>query len=260
MIVYYENSNGEKINLLQSPYRVIEADWYDSDWEEKTDGYEKEVELDVFGSKVDFVSNMERLYKVFAVDSELGVCGKLYVNGSYIRCNVLQSKKDDWKGYVFATVELVFIAPKLEWIQEVKKSFYPHAKENVAIGLNYPFNYPYNYTAENRDVVNFEIDHITANDFRMIVYGPCVNPCVFINGCPYEVYASLDKYEYLVIDSEEYTITKYQSNGTTANLFDNRGHEYSVFEKIPSGYVNFNWSGDFGFDLLLYLKRKEAKW
>lgn len=53
---------------------------------------------------------------------------------------------------------------------------------------------------------------------------------------------------------------KYLSNGTTANLFDVRGYDYSVFKKIPSGLISVNWSGDFGIDLYVFLKRKEAAW
>ena len=53
---------------------------------------------------------------------------------------------------------------------------------------------------------------------------------------------------------------KYLSNGTTANLFDVRGYDYSVFEKITSGLISVNWSGDFGIDLYVFLKRKEAAW
>mgnify|MGYP004561900183 CR=1 FL=1 len=58
----------------------------------------------------------------------------------------------------------------------------------------------------------------------------------------------------------EETITKYLSNGMTANLFDVRGYDYSVFEQIPPGLISVNWSGDFGVDLYIFLKRKEAAW
>ena len=88
----------------------------------------------------------------------------------------------------------------------------------------------------------------------------CVNPKVLMNGYPYEVLTTLEKNEYLIINSSEQTIMKYLSNGTIANLFDVRGYDYSVFEKIPSGLISVNWSGDFGIDLYVFLKRKEAAW
>lgn len=87
-----------------------------------------------------------------------------------------------------------------------------------------------------------------------------MNPKVLINGYPYEVLTTLENNEYLIINSMEQTITKYLSNGATANLFDARGYDYSVFEKIPSGLISVSWSGDFGIDLYVFLKRKEAAW
>ena len=37
MIVYYENMNGEKLNLLKAPFRTTETDWFDADWSESSD-------------------------------------------------------------------------------------------------------------------------------------------------------------------------------------------------------------------------------
>ena len=30
MIVYYENMNGEKLNLLKAPFRTTKTDWFDA--------------------------------------------------------------------------------------------------------------------------------------------------------------------------------------------------------------------------------------
>lgn len=111
-----------------------------------------------------------------------------------------------------------------------------------------------------RGVTTWDIEHVTASDFEMILYGPCVNPYVIINGHTYTVYTDLEAGEYLVIDSRAYTATKYLSNGTTQNMFNERGLADSIFEKIPSGLLRINWSGDFGFDLTLFLERREARW
>ena len=260
MVVYYENSKGEILNLLKKPYRTVEADWYDSDWDESATGYEKKINIDVFGNRAEFVDNMENLYRIIAVDSEVGVYGRLYVNGSYLRCKILKSKKSSWKGYVFSEVEMIFYAPALEWVEESRKSFFPQQEETSVGGFNYPFNYPFNYTASKRGVSQWEVDYIIPSDFHMIIYGPCVNPRILVNGYPYEVLTSLERNEYLVIDSANSTVTKYSANGITMNLFDNRGYEHSVFEKLPTGLLTFNWSGDFGFDIILYRVRREAKW
>ena len=59
MIVYYENSKGEQLNLLKAPSRTMKTDWFDADWSESSDGYEKTVTIDVFGKRNEFRSNME---------------------------------------------------------------------------------------------------------------------------------------------------------------------------------------------------------
>lgn len=260
MIAYYENSNGEKLDLLKAPYRMINADIFDSDWDETDTGYEKTVDIDVFGKQEDFAANMEQLYKIIAVDSERGVYGKLYINDTYLRCNIRKSRKAGWKGFVYSEVEMVFYAPVLEWIQEIRKSFYPQSGESLTEGFNFPFNFPFNFTQESRGVENWRIDHVVASDFQMVIYGSCMDPKIYINGYPYEVNTELHENEYLILDSKNCTILKFNSDGTVSNIFHERGYEYSVFEKIPSGVLTLNWPGKFGFDLTLFLIRREPKW
>ena len=44
------------------------------------------------------------------------------------------------------------------------------------------------------------------------------------------------------------------------NLFNVRGRDFYIFEKIPTGILNVSWSGSFGFDLNLLSERGEPKW
>lgn len=81
---YYKNSRGEVLWLTKAPFRTVEADWFDSTWEEKDGGYEKTITIDVFGKRSEFIQNMERLYKVISVDSETGNYGRLYVNDTFL--------------------------------------------------------------------------------------------------------------------------------------------------------------------------------
>ena len=260
MVVYYENSKGEKIDLLKSPYRTVEADWYDSDWSEAASGYEKTVKIDVFGRVDEFTRNMEHLYSIFGYDADNDLYGKLYVNGTFLRCRLKKSKKTNWKGYIYTVVEMTFSAPKMEWITEKYLQFFPQVAAQTNKGLNFPFNFPFNFALSKRGYETVEIDNTSTNDFQLLVYGPCVNPRILINGYPYEVFCSLEQNEYMLIDSKLHTIIKRLSNGTTLNLYNERSLEYSVFEKIPSGVLTINWSGNFGFDLILFLKRREARW
>ncbi len=259
MIAYYKNSRGQTINFMKSPYRTVEADWFNANWEEESDGYEMKMSIDVFGDRAEFKSNMESLYQIIAVDAEEDTYGRLYVNDTFLRCKIKTSEKSGWKGYVYSEIELTFEAPTLSWIREARKQFSVR-QETTLDGLNFPFNFPFNFAPSQKGQVSWNIEHPTSSEFQMIVYGPCVNPRVLINGYPYEVFTTLDSGDYMIIDSQSDTVYKHLSNGTIQNLFHNRGLEHSIFEKIPSGLLNINWSGDFGFDLILYLERREAAW
>ena len=245
---------------MKAPFRTVEADWFDADWTESSSGYEKTVDIDVFGNREQLAENMEHLYSIIAVDAEEGTYGRLYVNDTFLRCRIQTSKKSNWKGYVYSEVELTFIAPKLAWVKEEKNTFFSQAEGTAADGLDFPFDFPFDFADTRKGSATWEIDHVTASDFQMIVYGPCVNPRILINDQAYEVFTTLESNEYMIIDSRDYAVHKYLANGTVQNLFDNRGLEQSVFEKISSGLLRINWSGDFGFDLTLFLERREARW
>lgn len=257
---YYKNSRGEILNLLGYPYLTAEADWFNSDWEESSSGYQRTVQVDVYGNDDELVQNMERLYRIIAVDAEEGTYGRLYVNDTFLYCRIQSSTKENWKGYVFSEVELTFIAPKLSWVTEATRQFFPQTEPVAADGLDFPFDFPFDFADERLGVAVWEIDHVTASDFEMIVYGPCVNPQILINGHTYEVFTTLEANEYMIINSRDQTVYKYLTNGTAQNLFHDRGLADSVFEPIPSGLLRINWPGTFGFDLTLFLERREARW
>lgn len=147
---YYKNSKGEVLWLTKAPFKTVESDWFDSSWEDSTDGYEKTVSIDVFGKREEFISNMEKLYRVISYDSEVGVLGRLYVNDTFLPCQIIRTEKNGWKGYVYSEVELTFWAPELSWITEVKKSFYPQTIAKAADGLDFPFDFPFDFANEKR--------------------------------------------------------------------------------------------------------------
>lgn len=257
---YYKNSKGEVLWLTRAPFRTIDADWFNTTWEETDEGYEKVITLDVFGKREEFVKNMEMLYRIISVDAETGNYGRLYVNDTFLPCQIYKTKKTGWKGYVYTEVELTFLAPELSWITILEKRFFSQSESDSDNGLDFPVDFSFDFLNEKRGSSSFDINHIIPSDFEMIIYGPCVNPKVLINRYPYEILTTLESNEYLVLNTAEQTITKYLSNGTTENLFNLRGYDYSVFEKIPSGLISVSWSGDFGIDLYVFLKRKEAAW
>ena len=97
-------------------------------------------------------------------------------------------------------------------------------------------------------------------DFKMILYGPVVNPMVDIDGNIYQIIADVKENEYIVIDSLEHYVEQVDVVGVSTNRYNSRNKEWNIFQKIKPGISNIVWPGDFGVDLILYVKRSEPKW
>ena len=153
---YYKNSRGEVLWLTKAPFRTVEADWFDSTWEEKDGGYEKTITIDVVGKRNEFVQNMETLYKIISVDSETGNYGQLYVNDTFLPCQIYETKKTGWKGYVYTEVELKFVAPELSWITVLNKRFFSQEEIAADSGLDFDYDFPFDFMNEKRGSAEFE--------------------------------------------------------------------------------------------------------
>ena len=105
----------------------------------------------------------------------------------------------------------------------------------------------------------------TASGFKMIIYGPCINPLIRIAGHVYELRTTLYDGEYAVIDSstryaKDRKIIKVKADGTEENLFNSKNNESSIWEKIPAGLSIVSWNGAFGFDIILFNERGTPRW
>lgn len=263
MIFLYENSKGEKLNLLKKPYRAYEADVFDSSWEVSSDGYEKTIEIDVVDDKSNFSGNMNRLYDVFAVDSDNDKDGKLWINNTYLRCHVIRSEKSNWKGSLISTVLLTFIAKDLTWIKESVESFWAYGTKARRIsdeGFDFNYDFDHDYTAPEQGRNNITVSATCPVDFSAIIYGQAYYPEFAINGYRYKILDTLDDGEYIIIDSVSKSITKYTSDGKSENILNKRDTSQSIFAKINPGTNLVTWDGTFGFDIVFYIARKEPLW
>ena len=94
----------------------------------------------------------------------------------------------------------------------------------------------------------------------MIIYGPCTNPKIIIKDQEYQVYETLEKSEYIEIDSRAKTIIKYKTDGTKENIFHKKSTKNSIFAEIPEGELLINWDGTFGFDITAFKERSVPEW
>ena len=233
MICYYRNSNGQEINLMRYPYRLITADFFTYEWEESTfngkiygfsrSTWEKDVKLDVFCRAAEFPEAMNALEDIISIDVLKNTPGKIYVNGEYLSCFIKGVQKDEWEAGIYTVVTLKVISDNPFWINESSEHFY--AKDSILEDeksefLDYPYDYDYDYTISDIGSQIWNIDHVVACPYLLTVYGPVTDPRILIDGRVIEVYTTLESNEYLILDSRDHTIIKYLSNGTGSPHLD----------------------------------------
>lgn len=271
----YINTQNQVIDFRQFNTQIYQAGFHSYTWEYEgtqqqygtvisqftKSPLEYEMIIAIRGTQKEKEQVLNNITDIVEYDIVNNVQGQLWWGDYYLNCNIITANTEPSDVFTGAEKTMGILAPYPFWIKPLKKSFYPDAGGNEGNGfLNYDYNYNYNYTAAASGSTQWAVDHYAPSEFQMIIYGPCVDPSININGWTYGFTDTLQANEYAIIDSQNNTIIKYRANGTTANLWNNRFTEQSVFEPIPSGILNVNWSGAFGFDITLYIERSEPKW
>ena len=272
MDIFYRNHLGQSVNFMDWPYKISESDFFDYEWSyEKSETLnprvsriywelkEKSMKLSISsGNEEAYHNALNHLLSVFELDVIDESCGRLYIGRNYVNCYIMSSKKSDWcPGTCFLVNEFSVLCESA-WIKETPYSF-----EAKALSLSnvkkYAYKYPYRYSISAGE--NFvENSHYADCNFKLRIYGPCVNPHIIIGTHRYQVWTILTAGEWLEIDSIHNKVYKVMVNGTKVSLFNERDKLSSVFEKIPPGRQRVAAPGTFNFDLVLYEERSEPEW
>lgn len=209
----------------------------------------------------DGINARNRLFEIAEKDTLAMNHGKIYVGDYYLRCFVTKSQKKDYlqnNRYMVATLTISTDYPF--WIRETTNTFRKLGSGgSTGAFLDYSFDYPYDYMAETASGT-LNNTAVAESNFRMIIYGSCINPVVYINGHAYSVECTVGAGEYLTIDSVTKKIYLTGVDGTITNLFGKRNRESYIFQKIPPGNNSVTWEGDYGIDIILLEERSEPKW
>lgn len=200
---------------------------------------------------------INKLHEEFENDIRSMQQSRLTWGSWYIDCYIVASSTAP-ETISWTTNEIEIFCPRPFWVKEEKKSFIAQAEPPVSqTFLDYEYDYQYDYFLGAIGTENWVRSFPFESDFKMYIYGPVSNPRVIINGYAYQVFDTLEATEYMIIDSLQHTVTKYLANSTHVSIFDLRNKAQSVFEKIPGGNLSVNWTGLFGFDLIIFDERSE---
>lgn len=267
MIVRYVNHNGTEVNLNKEPYKMLISDLLDYEWEVSIAsnrivgfGYtvkEKALNIDVHRSReAGAREHMNALTEMFETDILSGTPGRLYIDDQYMVCYIKSSEKDNWGADQIIQCEYGIITDHPLWIKETSYTF-KSADITSTSNKRYGYRYGYRYASGMKDTYILN-EHFAPAQFRLRIYGPCVNPLIAIGGRIYTVHTILEDGEYLEVDSMAQTVIKTMMNGTKVNLFHYRGLD--IFQKISPGKQVVSWDGKFDFDITLFKERSEPEW
>lgn len=273
--IYYVNSNNEKIDLLEPPYMLQTGELFGYKWNYESkqrlggggkitnirkDLEERTLTLSIVNYGVEnYEEAIDHLHGVVDIDVLKKTPGRLYVGDMYLNCYVTASEKSEWEpeaGYIDVSLTLAVEYPM--WVGENPYTFHSFGISSTN-NKRYPRRYPYRY-ANGMNSTYIINPHFANSNFKLIIYGPVVNPMVTTGGVSYLVNAILEEGEYLVIDSRSRTIIKVKKNGEQENLYHNRQKGRNFFRKIAPGRQPISWTGKFNFDLIIYEERGEPKW
>lgn len=275
MIIKYINSKGKTLSLNSSELRIKEANFHDYAWrysykERKNGIYVNEfvkneaqypVLLCAFGSLERRKELFNEFLEVTEYDVARNVPGTLWYGDWYLECFVIQSSTKPNKNY-YTERDIVIMGPSNEWIKKTTQKFYSKSNAQTfdnSLNADYPRDYLYDYESKvSKESINNE--GYFDEDFRMIIYGPVIDPAVKIGKNLYQVFTEIKEREYLIIDTKELIVAQYDIVGNETIKYNSRNKDYQIYEKIPIGINDVTWSGDFGFDITTYEKRSEPKW
>lgn len=218
---------------------------------------EKSLPVKIFGNKQQSLTARNRLYEVIDADTTANIPGKLWFDDYYMGCYVSSSVKSRYMPDNLQ-IDLTLVTDTPYWTKEVTSEFRPLQLQS---GLKYNKKYNFKYTdySVNATVTN---NTLTAAPFKIVIYGPCENPEIFIGSQQYKINTTLNQQEYLTLAAvdKEKTIYLTDAYGMRTNLFNKREKSVDVFAQIPNGTFDVTWDGNFSFDLTVFDRRNEPPW
>jgi hypothetical protein len=279
-LYYLSGTGGEKLDLMSSQYRANIQDLLQYEWDYETSDNvgrnggritemkrsvaTKSMTISVMGSSREaYMEALNRYLRITERDIRNLTPGRLYLGENYLTCYLAASQYDtDFDpGVTFARKAVTLVSEYPFWRIEETTRYLPDDRETESAEyLDYPYDYNYDYLYDLSGARQLINDHYASSDFVMTVYGPAVNPTVYIAGHKYMVATVLYDGDYMVIDSAAKTVIRIAADGTSENLFNCREKDSEIFEKIPPGNNTVIFNQEFGFDLTLYRERSEPEW
>lgn len=249
--VRYVNHLNEPLYFGEDHLYVNMNTLHDYEWDiisqhEKIFGMERTVHTKDFPVRIAAVTEAEGIAKRNALFEipEKDVLemspGRLIINGYYLPCYVTGSAKSYYSmDGRFLSCDMTVTTDKPFWIKEIP------------------------VPVEDGGYFEHQINNPTAfsSNFKIKIYGTVTEPKLTIGGHTYTVNVTIPQNQFLVIDSLYKTVYITNADEDYAeNVFNKRGRDAYIFEKIKPGISEVYTNSNFAYDIMVYDERSEPAW
>lgn len=268
----YVNSRGDEVRFGggSGPWRFGQLDIFDTEAQARTVGGAvtgfshgvRELSLAVHmleGS----AAERNRLADVLDYDVRTGSPGTLWAGESRMRCWIPSRSMSEWSIYDSRCVlECTVLSDRPVWVRDVEIVL--EARQDLVIGgLDYPHDHPHDYLYSAGASVRVSNPFMLPAKCDLAFPGPCVQPYVIIAGNRYQVMATVERGQLLLVRGYgDRGIVVRHSDGTERSVFAQGVREpgANIFAEVPVGESVAAWSGSYNVSVKLYEERTTPWW
>lgn len=270
--IYYENTCGDTVRFDTLPFVAVSSELFDSGWSfatsprplgeggrlisrrRSTNERSMTVQLAAENARA-LADALDRLASVSGYDLMAMSPGRLWVNGSYLRCYLVSSEKSlspDFPGMGEMRISVLPEVPA--WCTE--RTYHTFTADTG--GVEYPYRYPYRYGSGRSSL---EIFNDTGGPCPMIIRfsGAVSNPRISVGGRTVGIDVTLGENEYAVIDQLSRLVYSVSAQGERTNCFDRRVRGGVCFEYLPAGSTRIDAPGGM-VEITVISMRSEPLW
>lgn len=274
-IRYYDRNNVLQLTLNEFPYYSEPSDLKNWVWGFNEQFgiintfYRNKLEYElVIGIASDFLNYHDALCDIFSADVLANEPGYLELRGWRLPCYIVEA---EYEYALSVDRKAVFrvLSVNSTWIRTNIRSYNgvpggnlfgeelgrDYTYENNILGRGY--NYGYSQPESHADVIDLPG---TGNGYEIMIYGPAVNPVIYLNNHPIQVNVELSAQErlHIVSNGSVKTIEILSQSGASTDAFVYRDKVNSPF--LTLGKHTDLTFGQIRFDFTTIERRSEPTW
>lgn len=276
--VYYYNRNGIlQLTVGEDPYYMLlgSGEFKDQTWK-YGDQYgllrsfrrDKSAYPFAIVIKSDNMVDYDVLCDIFSADIIANEPGYFLINGWRLDCYVIKSEHSFY-GTKDRVIEFEAVSPTSTWIRENTRSYNGApggGSLGEDLGRDYTYEdgllgrgYNYGYSMPESHYASIDLPG-TGNGYEVMIYGPQVNPVIYLNNQPVQVNVTLTATQrlHIVSNGSVKTIEILEPNGASTDAFVYRDKVNTPF--LTLGQHTDLTFGQARFDFTTIERRSEPTW